>query len=227
MKDSRLSELEAKSSAGNVSPRAAQSDVSVPHATKGSPVPSPAGLRSMSASALPHYGAGGFGGGGGGRRSPNGKARFTAESPTFYSKTTLASQTDEGPIGWQQPGSPYRPNPLLQQPMRHGHGAVNTRVHPYTTGGYQAAGGYGYGMYGGQAMGNMGMMGAAPGYMPAMGTMPVGGMTPGGGMFPMQGGAPMIGMPPRRRRSGGNLNVNVVTPRGEISVSSSSSGSYL
>lgn len=231
MKDSRLSELENKSSTGNVSPRAAQSDVSVPQATMGSPVPSPAGLRSMSASALPYYGARsggvagvGGGGGGSGRRSPNGRARFTAESPTYYSKTTLASQTDEGPIGWQQSGSPYRPNPLLQQPMRHGHGVVNTGVYPYTAGGYQTAGGYGYGMYGaGGAMGgNMGMMGAAPGYMPGMGNM-----SPTGGMFPTQGGAPMMGMPPRRRRSRGNLNVNVVTPQGEISVSSSSSGSYL
>ncbi|KAL1466541.1 hypothetical protein MTO96_026587, partial [Rhipicephalus appendiculatus] len=179
MKDSKLSELEGK-----------DSDVSS------------ADLRgaqsdlSMMASGSPqNWQQDDFGGGG--------------RSPGYYSKTMLASQTDEGPIGWGQPGMSYSPNPIFQQPMRQGHYAVNTRVaSPQMCGGYP-------GMYGG--MGGM-MSPAGPGYMSPM--------AGAGGMYPMQPG--MMGMPPQRRRSRGNLNVNVVTPMGEISVSSSSSaGSYI
>lgn len=191
MKDSKLSELEGKGA------RATHSDMSLTRAAPSSP--DLVGPRSMSASALQGYGRGG--------RSPNGRARFTSESPTYYSRTTLASQSDQGPICWQQqPGMPYTPNPLFQQPMRHGHGVVNTNVHPYTTGGY--------GMYGGATMMDGGMMGG--GYPPHMGA---------GGMFPMQG-APMMGMPPPPRRGGRNLNLHIGTPCADISVSSSSSGSY-
>lgn len=222
MKDSKLSELEGKNGA-----RATQSDVSM---TQGVPSsPDLVGPRSMSTSAvgaLEREGGGwrtpnGRGGGGGrsanrgeggGRRSPNGRTRFTSEPPIYYSKTTLSSHSDRGPIGWQQqPGMPYSPNPLFQQPMRHGHGVVSTNVYPYTTGGYT---GSGMAMYGGGTMMGGGMMGG--GYPPPMG---------GGGMFAMQG-APGMGMPPHRQR-GKNLNVHVATPYGEVSVSSSSSGSYV
>lgn len=180
MKDSKLSELEGRGGA-----RGTQSDMSLAQGVPSSP--DLVGPRSMSASALHGFG--------GGRRGPNGRARFTSESP-YYSRTTMSSQSDHGPIGWQQPGMPYAPNPLFMQPMRHGHGVVNTSVHPYTTGGYA--------MYGGGA--------------PMVG----GGMMGGGGMFPMQG-APMMGMP---RRGGRNLNLHVGTPCVDVSVSSSSSGSY-
>ncbi|KAH6932233.1 hypothetical protein HPB50_003757 [Hyalomma asiaticum] len=214
MKDSKLSELEGKDSdVSSAGLRGAQSDLTM--AQTGAASPGALGLRSMSASAVPQYQQ--YDDFGGGRRSPRrrrssgGRGRYDdddyGDSPGFYSKTTLASQTDEGPIGWGQPGMQYSPNPIFQEPMRHGHAVVNTRVVPP-----QMGGGY-PGMYG-----NMGMMGpAGSGYMSPM----VG----GGGMFPMQPG--MMGMAPQRRRSGGNLNINVATPRGEISVSSSSSGSYV
>ncbi|KAH7956794.1 testis-specific serine/threonine-protein kinase 3 [Rhipicephalus sanguineus] len=212
MKDSKLSELEGKDSdASSAGLRDAQSDLSM--MPSASPVPGAFGPRSMSATASPQYWQqDDFGGGG---RSPGlrrnsgwGRYEDDDDEPGFYSKTMLASQTDQGPIGWGQPGMSYSPNPIFQQPMRQGHYAVNTRVaSPQMGGGYP-------GIYGG--MGGMGMMG--PGYMSPM---------PGAGaMYAMQPG--MMGMPPQRRRSRGNLNVNVLTPQGEISISSSSSaGSYL
>nr|XP_050029183.1 testis-specific serine/threonine-protein kinase 3-like [Dermacentor andersoni] len=192
MKDSKLSELGRKGSdVSSAGLRAAQSDVSMAQLAAGSPGQFRA--RAMSASSMPRY---------------REREDFD-DSPGYYSKTTLACNTDEGPIGWGQPGMQYMPNPIFQQPMRQGHAVVNTRVVPPPMGGgYDAMG-----MYGNMGGGMM----AGTGYMSPMA---------GAGMFPMQG-APMMGMPPRRRRSGGNLNINVATPRCTISVSSSSSGSYV
>ncbi|KAL3198027.1 hypothetical protein MRX96_044541 [Rhipicephalus microplus] len=206
MKDCKLSELKGKDSDGSsASLRGAQSDVSM--MPSGSPAPGV--MRSMSASAFPQYRQqGDFGGG---RRSPrrrrsSGMGRYGDDEAGFYSKTMLASQTDQGPIGWGQPGMSYSPNPIFQQPMRQGHYVVNTGVaSPQMGAGYP-------GMYGGM------VSPAGPGYMSPMAGP--------GCMYSMQPG--MMGMPPQRRPSRGNLNVNVVTPMSEISVSSSSSaGSYI